>query len=62
VKLDWFYSVEHLTLLAVLFLLFLVVKGLDRLRDTLDSFHEDYRKVNNLDEREDSELSGRLSR
>jgi hypothetical protein len=62
VKLDWFYSFEHLGLLGVLFLLYLVTKGLDRLHGTLDSFHDDYRKVNNLDEREDSELSARLSK
>jgi hypothetical protein len=27
-------------------------KGFDRLKDTVEAFHEDYRKVNSLDERD----------
>jgi hypothetical protein len=40
VKLDWLYSFEHLALLAIL-LLFLVIKGLDRLQQSLDSLRDD---------------------
>jgi hypothetical protein len=60
VKLDWFYSFEHLALLGILFLLFLIIKGLDRLEQTLQSLRDDYRKVNNLDEREQSEIDVQL--
>jgi hypothetical protein len=60
VKLDWLYSFDHLALLGILFMLILVVKGLDRLRGTLDSLHDDYRKVNSLDEREESELNAQI--
>jgi hypothetical protein len=52
---NWFYSIDHLALLGLLFVGLLVVRGLDRLLDLLDSFHDDYRKVNNLDEREESQ-------
>jgi hypothetical protein len=41
----------------VLFLLAAVIyvcgKGLDRLKDAVEAFHEDYRKVNHMDERDD---------
>jgi hypothetical protein len=60
VKLDWLYSFEHLILLGILFLLFLVIKGLDRLEQTLESLRDDYRKVNSLDEREQSELDAQI--
>jgi hypothetical protein len=60
VKLDWLYSFEHLALLGVLFMLFLVIKGLDRLLQTLDSLRDDYRKVNSLDEREQSEIDAQI--
>jgi hypothetical protein len=60
VKLDWLYSFENLALLGVLFLLFLVVKGLDRLEETLKSLRDDYRKVNSLDEHETSELDAQI--
>ena len=59
-KLDWLYSFEHLALLGILFLLFLVIKGLDRLHQTLESLREDFRKVNSLDEREQSELDAQI--
>ena len=32
---------------------YICVKGFDRLTDAVESFHEDYRKVNHLDERDD---------
>jgi hypothetical protein len=60
VKLDWLYSFEHLALLGILFLLFLVVKGLDRLEKTVESLRDEYRKVNSLDEREESELDAQI--
>ncbi len=59
-KLDWLYSFEHLTLLGILFMLFLVIKGLDRLHQTLDSLRDDYRKVNSLDEREQAEIDPQI--
>jgi hypothetical protein len=60
VKLDWLYSFEHLAMLGILILLFLVIKGLDRLEQTLESLRDDYRKVNNLDEREQSEIDAQI--
>ena len=60
VKLDSLYSFEHLTLLGILFMLFLVIKGLDRLHQTLDSLRDDYRKVNSLDEREQAEIDPQI--
>jgi hypothetical protein len=53
-------TVEHLALLGILFLLFLIIKGLDRLEQTLESLRDDYRKVNNLNERERSEIDAQL--
>lgn len=38
----------------------LAVKGIDRLEMTLKSLRDDYRKVNSLDEREESELDGQF--
>lgn len=42
--------------IAALFMLYLIIQGLDRLQSTLDAFHEDYRKVNNLDTRQEMEM------
>ncbi len=50
------YSFAVLLLLAILFMLYLVVKGLDRLHDAIGSLNEDYRKVNDLDAREETEM------
>lgn len=33
--------------------IYICAKGFDRLTDAVRDFHEDYRKVNHLDERED---------
>lgn len=58
--LAWLYSFDHLALLAILFLLYLVIKGLDRLQNALDSLHEDYRKANDLDAREEMEMHSQI--
>jgi hypothetical protein len=34
--------------------IYVCAKGLQRLSDTIEAFHEDYRKVNHLEEQEDS--------
>jgi hypothetical protein len=33
--------------------IYICAKGFDRLTDAVEAFHEDYRKVNHLDERDD---------
>jgi hypothetical protein len=33
--------------------IYICAKGFDRLTDAVQAFHEDYRKVNHLDERDD---------
>jgi len=38
----------------------LVVKGLDRLENTLESLRDEYRKGNSLDERKESELDAQI--
>lgn len=58
--LTWLYNFDHLALIAILLLLYLVIKGLDRLQNTFRALHEDYRKVNNLDVREEMELHSKI--
>jgi hypothetical protein len=53
---DWLLDFNHLTALISLVMLYLVLKGLDRIQGTLDAIHEDYRKVNHVDAREEMEL------
>jgi hypothetical protein len=33
--------------------IYICAKGFDRMTDAVQAFHEDYRKVNHLDERDD---------
>ena len=56
----WLYNFDHLALLAIVFLLALIVKGMDRLHDVLEALHDDYRKVNDLDTREEMEMHSHI--
>lgn len=46
---------KYLPLALVLFFLYLCCRGLDRINDAFLALHHDYRKVNNLDQREELE-------
>jgi hypothetical protein len=56
----WLFDYHFWTVLVLTGGFYLCAKGFDRLKDAVEAFHEDYRKVNSLDERDaiDSEWPG----
>jgi hypothetical protein len=51
----WLSDYHYWTLAVLIGGFYLCAKGLDRLNDAVEAFHEDYRKVNHCDERNDLE-------
>jgi hypothetical protein len=56
----WLHSFYHLASLFGLISLYSILKGLDQLYEAIDQFHKDYRRVNNLDVRDEMEFQSRL--
>ena len=52
----WLENPTHIVMLVGMFLLSFIVYVAARVYDLLDEFHDDYRKVNSLDEREAMEM------
>ena len=57
---DWVFDLNHTAMLGFFFVSYLVTKGLDRLQMTIDSFHEDFRKIHHLDTREYMEMEAQM--
>jgi hypothetical protein len=48
----WLSDYHYWTLFLLAAGIYICAKGFDRLTDAVEAFHEDYRKVNHLDERD----------
>jgi hypothetical protein len=50
---DWLSDYRFWVVLVIAAGIYICAKGFDRLTDAVGAFHEDYRKANHLDERDD---------
>jgi hypothetical protein len=51
----WLTDYHYWALFLLAAIIYVCAKGFDRLKDAVEAFHEDYRKVNHCDERDESD-------
>jgi hypothetical protein len=56
----WLQSTNHILALAAFFMLYQIVRGVAHICDALDGLREDYRRVNDLDMREEMEMQSKI--